>query len=303
MFRRKAAPTIALLACLALSTAAYAQESTVRELNARGLKAFGEGRFADAAESFDRAYALDPKPELLKNEAVSWYKAERCDQAVEAAHQFLGAPDLKPADRDEISSLLGACKVKLAGDAIDAGSFELADRLLTEVEESGPDAVLADRVARVRIALARARSEAHDEPDEPTEEPDETAIDPVAMDASDDQTDTSPDEPDLSIEEPGPARRGVSGWPIIGLGAASLVGAGIYHAVMAAVVEPNFREAGANGDRDRYDRLDKTLRTANVLVPTLYGVGAATTAVGIWIVARAPREGETVALIGVSGAF
>ncbi len=307
MSRRKFALILSVLTHLVVSTPAYAQESTVRELNARGLEAFGEGRFSDAAESFDRAYALEPRPELLKNEAVAWYKAERCEEAVEAAHQYLGAPELAPADRDEISALLNACKVKLAGEAIEAGSLSLAERLLDEVEASSPDAVLADRAARVRIELARARKEQGTRTNDTSDASDVGA---VAMDASaDDDTptgrqDASHDTAFTRVEDPGPARGSAVGWPLIGLGAASLAGAVVYHVVMATTVEPSFHDAARAGtDRERYDRLDRTLRTANVLVPTLYGIGAASTAVGVWMVARSPGARETVALVGVSGAF
>jgi tetratricopeptide (TPR) repeat protein len=288
MFRRHLS---FLLVVAGLLSAAPAYAQSVRELNEQGLKAFAEGRYVDAAESFDQAYELEPKPELLKNEAVSWYKAERCKEAVESAHLFLTFPDTESAERIEISSLLGACKVKLAKDAIEAHSFELADRLLEEVEDSQPDDLLADRVARTRIALAKAREEFGEQAEETPAESGQTT-------AGDSTTVT-----EVGTVEPEPRNNG-PGWALVGVGAASLVGAIVYHTVMATVVEPNFHSVAHEGtDRDRYDKLDRQLRTANVLVPTLYSVGAVSTVVGIVWVARSPAGGDSVALLGVSGTF
>lgn len=287
-----------VLTCIGLlfvASPVAAQQEEVRELNARGLEAFSKGEYVEAAELFGRAYALDPQGELLKNQAVAWYKAERCTEAVESAHQFLLRGDVVPDERKEIQGLLGACKVRLAREALDAGSFELAEKLLDDVEAMNPDPVLADRVALVRVEIAKKRSATQAEQAE-------TGTLVVPLDGLEPR---EQDEVEVDREQDRSSTSG-SGWSLVGIGSAMLVGGLVYHIVAATSLQPEFREVAAAGvDRQRYDDLDRSLRTANVLVPTLYGMGAAVATTGIFLVVRKPADsgGDEVVLLGVSGTF
>lgn len=293
--------TSVLLTLLSLVSGgpAFAQPDEVRELNAQGLEAFAEGRFAEAAELFGRAYSLHPQPELLKNQAIAYYKADQCTGAVESAHQYRMLDQLQPGDAEELDSLIGACKVKLAREALDAGSLELAERLLDDVDAMNPDPVLRDRSALVRVELAKRRA-AETPPSDPAVD-EEADAKPLAVD------EVTPREIDAIEVVENPEEPTTRGWPLVGMGGFILAGAIVYHVTMAAVVEPDFEETARRGvDRARYDRLDRSLRLANVLVPTLYGVGGAVALTGFVLVATsgsADAAEEEVVMLGVTGRF
>lgn len=300
---------VAFFVMVTASSAVFAQEGAVRDLNAQGMQAFADGRFTDAAEMFGRAYALDPRPELLKNQAVAWYKAERCSEAVESAHQFLTAPGATERERAETQALLGACKVRLAQEAIEVGSFDLAEQLLTDVEKMNPDAVLADRINFVRVELAKKRAAVQRGEDEAVQ----AQMSLIALD--DPELTLSPIE---SVERrdtdvvadrkpPGEEKANVAGWPLIVFGIASITGGVVYHVIAATSLEPEFHDVAKGGtDRTRYDELDRALRTANVLVPTLYVLGGLFTATGVFLTLRppsSPDHDDGSVVLGISGEF
>ena len=238
--RRSAFPILALLLFL-FGSPAFAQEVDVRQLNADGMRAFADGRYEDAAELFGRAYALDPQGELLKNESVAWYKAGRCTEAVETAHQFLLHGKPTDAERAEAQSLIAACKVKLAGEALDARSFDLAQRLLDDVDATNPDPVLADRAALVRVELAKRRAEAAEAKAAKQAAEQDEASQPslVALDGTDGTRDERPDAdagPEPAPEVAEPEQSGGGGGALIAVGAVTIAGAVAYHLVMALVV-------------------------------------------------------------------
>lgn len=313
--RRSAFPIIALLVFLCGSPA-FAQEVDVRQLNADGMRAFADGRYVEAAELFGRAYALDPQGELLKNESVAWYKAGRCTEAVETAHQFILRGKPTDAERAEAQSLIGACKVKLAGEALDAGSFDLAEKLLDDVDATDPDPVLADRTALVRVELAKRRAEAAEaraaeaRAAKQAEESDHSRQPSlVALDGTDGTRGAAPEpqtDREATLDASESAESAGGGGPLIAVGAVTIAGAVAYHLVMALLVEPNFEEVAAAGtDRQEYNRLDRSLRIANILVPTLYGLGGAVTATGIFVQFSGSRanDEDQVVMLGLSGRF
>ncbi len=310
--RRGWSAAVAFAIAMLFSVSVWAQ-TTVRELNAQGLEAFAAGRYEQAAELFGRAYALEPQSEPLKNQAVAWYKANRCSNAVESSHMFLMRSDITSDERREIESLLGACKVKLAREAMEAGSFDLADRFLDDVDAMNPDPVLRDRAALVRVEVAKRRKAA--------DVPAVTALDGIDSGEPEETTDPAPaEEPRAGGTTKAPPRPSsldniepvedsqTRGWPLVGIGSAILAGGIAYHVVVKVLVEPDFVETAAAGeDRARYDRLDRSLRTANILVPVLYGLGGAVAGTGIILVATSPSKPrdsrEGLVFIGMKGEF
>lgn len=288
------------LTLLLVCSSAFAQvDADVARLNDEGLHAFAEGRYAEAADIFGRAYSLEPRAELLKNEAVAWYRAERCDQAVVAAKSFLDGPDVPAAEQSQMRSLMGACKVRLAQEAVEASSLDLATRLLDEVEAEEPDAVLRDRVAAVRAEIAKLQAPAPVEAPKP--HMNVFALDEIEL------TPTPVEEEPAKVviappPQPVPRSHGALG-PVLTVGGASLLAGGlVYHLVAKLGVERRFHEVAADGvDRERYDRLDRTLRIANIAVPVLYVLGAGMLGSGIYLWVDHPRNDSTV--VGLGGAF
>ncbi|MCH9684875.1 MAG: hypothetical protein K0V04_25795, partial [Deltaproteobacteria bacterium] len=73
-----------------------------------GVAAFAEGRYDDAARILERAYAAEPRPDLLFAWAQAERYAERCSAAVPLFRQFL---DLEPtqAIEDKAREAIEAC--------------------------------------------------------------------------------------------------------------------------------------------------------------------------------------------------
>lgn len=131
----------------------------MNQLNEQGFMEFQAGRYAAAAQSFRDAYAEVPDPNLRKNEAVAWFKAGRCQEAVPAANAFLIAASGSQEDAVEARSIVANCKVEMARSAIAAGSLSLAERLLVEAESLEPDQYARDQIGLAHVELATARQQ------------------------------------------------------------------------------------------------------------------------------------------------
>ncbi len=151
-----------LLCLLLLPSLAFAETADERmtRLNAQGFEEFQAGRFAAAANRFREAYEAKPDPNLRKNEAIAWFKAGRCKEAVPAANAYLIAGPSVDSEAMEARSIVANCKVEMARDAIRARSWALADQLLDEADSLQPDQYAQDQVRQARLELATAQSEA-----------------------------------------------------------------------------------------------------------------------------------------------
>lgn len=137
----------------------FADEAQMNRLNEMGFEDFKAGRYAAAARLFRSAYEAFPDPNLRKNEAVAWFKAGKCDEAVAAANAFLIAPDTGESDRLEARSIIANCKVEMARDAVRSDSWTLAKQLLDEASSLEPDQYARDQIAIARVELAAKRKE------------------------------------------------------------------------------------------------------------------------------------------------
>lgn len=126
-------------------------------LNEEGFAEFQAGRYAAAAQRFREAYEAMADPNLRKNEAIAWFKAGRCNEAVPAANAFLISGAAHDADALEARSVVANCKVEMARDAIRAQSWPLASQLLDEAESLEPDQYARDQIALARVDLAQKR--------------------------------------------------------------------------------------------------------------------------------------------------
>ncbi|MEO1230522.1 MAG: hypothetical protein AAFZ18_16605 [Myxococcota bacterium] len=84
-----------LAALLASASPAAAQESTEARFDALVQTALGqyrEGDYLNAVDTFEAAYALDDRPELVYNVARSYEKALRPDEAIATYERFLKLP-------------------------------------------------------------------------------------------------------------------------------------------------------------------------------------------------------------------
>lgn len=72
-----------------------------RELDQAGVRAFKDGRFADAIRLFRAAYRMGGPASELWNLARCQERLDDAERASEAIDEYLAQPDLAPADRAE----------------------------------------------------------------------------------------------------------------------------------------------------------------------------------------------------------
>lgn len=253
------------------------------ELNDEGFDAFEAGRFAEAAQTFAEAWQLSGESSFRKNEALAWFRAEKCDNAIDAGNMFLLGEKIPAEDRLDIHSVIANCKAALASTAIDAGDLALADIMLTDAEALEPDPVARDRVAAVRVELAEARAEEE-----------------RRLEAAENET------LELPPTAPPPKSRPVLGYALTSAGGALLAGTIVYN-LMARGWATDVQDIASDsslGSRDEFDRKQRSVKTARTAVPVLYAVAGITLAGGVTlIVTHRNEEDDTSTIVGIGGTF
>jgi hypothetical protein len=110
----------AILAIVCLAASAHATESARSEFTL-GMQAYDVGQFREAAAHFAAAYALEPRPALLFNEAQAWRREyERVGdraagtRAAGLYRRFLDQPHLSDTERGEATVYLRTLDERLA---------------------------------------------------------------------------------------------------------------------------------------------------------------------------------------------
>ena len=268
--------TFFLLLGLPGSAAGQDRNAQGIELNEKGVQAFEAGRYAEAADAFRNAYDILGDPAIRKNEALAWFKAENCDEAVAAANKFLLLDATLPEDRNEMSTVIANCKVTIAAKAVEAGELDVANRLLAEAEQLEPDAYVRDQIKLVRIEIAKREGA-------------QTGGSTTTDTASAAQTTV---ESQADIEEP---RTPILGYALLGAGGAMVVAGAIYHAIALGWQAEFLRMTTEGGDPARFESLRGRVQTARFLVPVLYGLGIASAGTGIALMMMYEPADTTVA--------
>lgn len=274
--------TVALLfaCCILVSSTAFAQD--IVKLNQEGIEAFTEGRFADAAQKFNEAYSITPEAPLKKNEAVAWFKAERCSEALAAAKEYLALGVENELSTREAQTVVVQCYVKRAETELAAGNRDAAKSALTDARASNPTEEDGQAIAKLESDIA-------------TQVAAENETRRAEMEAAE-----AEEARRAQVEK----RKSMSrvGLGVAGGGAAIVLGTLIYHITLATGTSSKFKDASAAGDRETYDKLGKKLETGNWLVPTLYAVGLATTGAGVYLWwSYGDRETDTTAAQALGG--
>ncbi len=249
---------VILMICLSSSTAFAKKRSLVKQLNNEGITAFEAGDFELAAKKFFEAWNIDQDPTLRKNEAIAWFKANKCKEASEASASYIDSGAADKETRSEMKAILSNCRVSYAREAAEVRDFNLAENFLVEAEGFAETAVPKENIQLARLDIARLR-------DDYNQEIRQRALAKQATIDSEADSDTN--------------------WPAIitGTGAAILTTAVVYHIVAATYYASEYEDVAKRGtDRPRYDDLASSLDTARWLVPTLYALGATTTGIGVY---------------------
>lgn len=274
----------AVLAVLACSAPAFAQD--VVKLNEEGIVAFSEGRFEEAAQKFNQAYAIKPEAPLKKNEALAWFKANKCSEALAAAKEYLALNAGDEVSTREAQTVAVRCYIERAEAELAAGNFDLVTTAVADARANSP--APEDEATLVRIeADANAKREAA--------EAERLAAQAAAAKAAEEAARAERD-----AQRGGSAR--TLGLALTAGGGAIVLGTLVYHIALATGAAPKFKDAAAAGNREDYDRLGKRLETGNWLIPTLYTVGLATSGLGVflwWNAGSGEQAPQTATMFGL----
>lgn len=143
------------------------KEQRAKDLYAKGDAAYAEGRYEEALASFQEAYALSGRPQLLFNVSNAAERLGRYSEAVDALDKYLATG--KPKDRDVVQKRLTNLKKR-----VDEQKKE-QERLAKEEEE---------RRAKEEAARKKQQDEqaanAPAQPDRPSTQPPPESHTPVA---------------------------------------------------------------------------------------------------------------------------
>jgi tetratricopeptide (TPR) repeat protein len=246
---------------LLFAAPAFAQD--VVQLNEQGITAFAEGRFEEAAQKFHQAYDKAPEPGAKKNEALAWFKAGKCSEALAAAKEYLALNVPDELSTKEAQTVAARCYIQRAEGEFASGNLVGTEAALADAKANNPAPEEVAKITKIEGDVAAKRK---------AEDAEKTRVAAAAAAA----------EEERKQQE---ARDAQSGNQMVGLGIAAgggaiVLGTLVYHLSMALGTAPKFKDAAFEGDRAQYDKLGKKLETANWLIPTLYGVGLATVGVG-----------------------
>jgi len=174
---------------------------TYKEYANQGAQAFAAKQYAQAAEAFERAYELNPVPNLLYNIGRAREKLGLFESANAAYTQFVTQPDVELKARQDalqrIKTLKEVIALQKGGEVVDAGEVDRE-----QGEHDLAEAALDDATsARIAAALAEGENER-----------------------------VQPETPPLKVSPPAEARASIPTTPYIlmGAGAASLIGSGVF---------------------------------------------------------------------------
>jgi hypothetical protein len=245
-----------------------------------GQQAFSEGRFEEAAQSFEEAYRIKPHASPLVNAGEAW---ERGNQPLRAARVYQRVLEMAQAgerDRGEaterlvrLATQLGA--IVLVGEAgvrakVDEDEFQASNKVyvlpgehkvtLVDVEGAATGTLDVAAGTEKTVDLAKLRAKPPTEPVAPAE----------------------PDEP-----KPEQVAEGAKIGPVTliayGVGAVGLAGAGFF-ALRASSAANDFDDKYARGEanRDEYDRFNQSKLFTNIGL----GVGVVGVSVGTYFLLK-----------------
>ncbi|TDP64515.1 tetratricopeptide repeat protein [Bradymonas sediminis] len=177
---------------------------TYKEYANQGAQAFAAKQYAQAAEAFERAYELNPVPNLLYNIGRAREKLGLFESANAAYTQFVTQPDVELKARQDalqrIKTLKEVIALQKGGEVVDAGEVdrEQGDHGLAEAPEMALDEATSARIAE---ALAEAENDR-----------------------------VQPGTPPLRVSPPAEATEAIptTAYILMGTGAASLIGSGVF---------------------------------------------------------------------------
>jgi len=100
-----------------------------------GEQLYAEGRFAEAADAFERSYRAEPSPNTLYNLAVSWEKAGEILAALDAFERYLGAGGLSAEDEEQTQAAIATLRLYVGELELRVGDQVHLSRIVVNGEE------------------------------------------------------------------------------------------------------------------------------------------------------------------------
>jgi hypothetical protein len=254
---------------------------------AEGTSAFEAKDFRRAAQAFEAAYRLAPLPDVLWNAARAWHRAGEGAHAATLYARYLRDAPPDAADRSAATAQLAILSPKL-------GRIEVHGDGIEQLEIDG--APCEDRVLYVSRGMHVVTAVVGGKPMRKNQQVEAADVVSVVFDANaaPELAAPPPIRPEVSTKavlssspEPSPERasprRGWSPW-VFATGAA-LTGVAVGFTIASGVDTENalstFNASGTTANLSSGQ--GKQLRT-NILFGSSIALGAATTAVGLWLV-------------------
>lgn len=151
-----AALVIAFVAAPALAQDSHAGDEEARLHFEIAVRAYRDGRFAEAAREFEAAYALSRRPELLHNVYLAYRDANVRDRAADALRRYLAEASDVP-DRAMLEARLEALERELASaQPVDDGAAEATTEPAPPPRDDGAPILPITLIAVGGAALAGA---------------------------------------------------------------------------------------------------------------------------------------------------
>lgn len=251
-----------------------AGQQRFKQLVAQGNRAYKAGDLELAAQKFEAAYAINPKPKLLFNIGLIHERMGNLEQAIEYYDRFVVAPDVKLKLRAKAQERLDLLRSIVASRKKNAGSEPEEEELLVDQDAELPTAEDSGADPSLRS---------------------ETSPDDAGSDQARAQPPASTSTPALAAGAPqdeGGRAAPTSGLIFAGLGVATLATGGVMHLLldeeMAFVQEPT-----PEARRQAREARRRNLQISNGL---LIGGGALTLGgLSLWLLTRGGEEGAEAA--------
>jgi Tfp pilus assembly protein PilF len=261
--------------------AATDQAVEARKAFQAGQQAFSEGRFEEAAQSFEEAYRIKPHANPLVNAGEAWERANQRVRAARVYQRVLEMDQVGERDRGDATERLARLATEL-GAIVLVGESGVRARVDDEEFEAGKKIYVLP--GEHKVTLADVEGSATGTLDVPANT--EKTVDLAKLRPSGEKPPTGPVVVDPVPEEKPPAQgakiRPVT-WIAYGVGALGLVSAG-YFALRANSAADDFETKFSSGEpnRDEYDRFNQSKLFTNIGL----GVGVVGASVGTYFLLR-----------------
>lgn len=257
---------LGLVLSLCFMASAWADEGSadyqeMMRLSAEGHELYEQGDLQGAAKLYAQAYELYPQAVLLKNQMVTLFLLEECEESVQFGQAYLESGEAGEEDKQDVNTVFAECSVELATAAVEKQDWADAQRWLefgdTFFKEAGLEDEAAALTARVEEAIESA-----------TDEEDAVAfVEPPGVDGSG-----------------GLSGMQIGGWSLTVLGSGLLVWGALWN-VQGLNDYKELSQGAEDGSilegSKKANEMTESINRARIATPILYGVGGASLAAGV----------------------